>query len=85
VNTHNVERIVLETARTPDRDRLRAALAEAGFEVRDLDEDGLPSLEVPAQGRNDILDRIEAWLADNDLPLVPVLADGRVILRPPGD
>jgi hypothetical protein len=79
-----MERIVLETARMPDRDRLRAALAEAGFEVRDLDEDGMPSLEVPTQGRNDVLDRIEAWLADNDLPLVPVLADGRVILRPPG-
>jgi hypothetical protein len=80
-----VERIVLETASTPDRDRLRAALAEAGFAVRDLDEDGMPSLEVPAQGRNDVLDRIQAWLADNDLPLVPVLADGRVILRPPGE
>ena len=76
---------MLETARTPDRDRLRAALAEGGFAVRDLDEDGMPSLKVPAQGRNDVLGRIEAWLADNDLPLVPVLADGRVILRPPGD
>jgi uncharacterized protein Smg (DUF494 family) len=85
VNTHDVERIVLETARMPDRDRLRAALAEAGFEVRDLDEDGMPSLEVLAQGRNDLLDRIEAWLADNDLPLVPVLADGRVLVRPPGE
>ena len=51
---------MLETARMPDRDRLRAALAEAGFEVRDLDEDGMPSLEVPAQGRNDVLGRIEA-------------------------
>ena len=85
MNTHDVERIVLETARMPDRDRLRAALAEAGFEVRDLDEDGMPSLEVLAQGRNDLLDRIEAWLADNDLPLVPVLADGRVLVRPPGE
>jgi hypothetical protein len=35
-----VERIVLETARTPDRDRLRAALAEGRFEARDLDETG---------------------------------------------
>jgi len=85
VNTHLVERIVLETARTPDRDRLRAALAEEGFAARDLDEDGTPALEVPCDGCEDVLERIEAWLAEYELPLVPVLADGRVILRPPGD
>jgi hypothetical protein len=85
VNAHNVERIVLETARTPDRDRLRAALAEGGFEARDLDEDGTPALEVPCDGCEDLLQRIEAWLAENELPLIPVPSDGRVILRPPGD
>ena len=76
---------MLETARTPDRNRLRAALAEGGFEARDLDEDGTPALEVPCEGCEDVLERIEAWLAETDLPLVPVLADGRVILRPPGE
>ena len=76
---------MLETARTPDRDRLRAALAEGGFEARELDEDGTPALEVPCDGCEDLIQRIEAWLAENELPLVPVLADGRVILRPPGE
>jgi hypothetical protein len=85
VNTHEVERIVLETAREPDRDRLRAALAAGGFEARDLDDDGTPALEIPCDGCQDVLERIEAWLAKVELPLVPVLADGRVILRPPGD
>jgi hypothetical protein len=80
-----VERIVLETARTPDRDRLRAALAEGGFAARDLDDDGTPALEVPCDGCEDVLGRIQAWLAESELPLVPTLADGRVILRPPGD
>jgi hypothetical protein len=80
-----VERIVLETARMPDRDRLRAALAERGFEARALEEDGMPALEIPCDGCEDVLARVEAWLAECELPLVPVLADGRVILRPPGD
>ena len=79
-----MDKIVLETARTVDRDQLRSALEEDGFEARPLEEDGVPCLEVPWDDCDGVLARIEAWLVERELPFVPESADGRVILRPPG-
>jgi hypothetical protein len=83
-NTTTVDSVKLETARTIDRDELVDALRQRGLEVKPLDENDSPGLEVLCDGCEDVLAQIETWLAENELPLVPVLADERVFLRPPG-
>jgi hypothetical protein len=79
-----VDSVKLETARTIDRDELVDALRQRGLEAKPLDENDSPGLEVLCDGCEEVLAQIETWLAENELPLVPVLADGRVFLRPPG-
>jgi hypothetical protein len=79
-----VDAVKLETSRTIDRDELVEALRQRGLEAKPFDENDSHGLEVLCDGCDDVLARIETWLAENELPLVPVLADGRVFLRPPG-
>lgn len=79
-----MDTVRLETARTIDRDELAEALRQRGLEAKPLDGDETPGLEVRCDGCDDVLARIEAWLAESELPLVPIVADGRVLLRPPG-
>jgi hypothetical protein len=79
-----VDTVRLETARTIDRNELVEALRQRGLEAKPLDGEETPTLEVLCDACDDVLARIESWLAESELPLVPVLADGRVFLRPPG-
>jgi hypothetical protein len=79
-----VDTVRLETARTIDRDELIEALRQRGLEAKPLDGDETPGLEVRCDGCDDVLGQIEAWLVESELPLVPLVVDGRVLLRPPG-
>jgi hypothetical protein len=76
--------VAVQTMRTVDRDWLLRTLAEHGHEARPVDDaDGL-SVEVACDGCSELLSDLEHLVGELGLPLVPVLADGGVILRPPG-
>ena len=74
--------------RTVDRDHVLEALAERGHQARALDDDQNVALEIPCGGDavaacNELLAELEALVGELDVPLVPVLGDGAVFLRPP--
>ena len=76
------------TPRIVDRDRLLDALRARGHEARLLDDDANVSLEVPCGGDapaacSELVAELEALVGELDVPLVPVLGDGAVFLRPP--
>lgn len=74
----------------PDRDQILQALTQRGIAARAVDDADWSGIEVPCDGDAgaacvDVLHQVEGALADASLPLVPILGDGRVFLRPPGD
>jgi hypothetical protein len=75
--------VAVQTMRTVDRDWLLETLAEHGHEARPTGEDGL-AVEVACDGCEALLSDLEHLVGELGLPLVPVLAEGAVILRPPG-
>ena len=75
--------VAVQTMRTVDRDWLLQTLAEHGHEARPIEEDGL-SVEVACDGCAELLSDLEHLVGELGLPLVPMLAEGAVILRPPG-
>lgn len=78
--------VQVDVVRITDCDDLIAALGERGFEVRKRDgDDGACGLEVEGSAE-DIGAAIESWLAENDLPLVPMrVGESGFLVRPPGD
>ena len=74
--------VAVQTMRTVDRDWVVQTLSEHGHEARALG-DGL-AVEVSCEGCEPLLSELEHLVGVLGLPLVPVLADGSVILRPPG-
>ena len=76
------QRVQVEAARIPDRDRLLRTLKEKGIDARAVDEVGI---EVPSGQRNDLYAHVEALILELGEPFVPVKKDGTIYLRPPGD
>jgi hypothetical protein len=78
--------ITVDVARSPDRESLVAALREHGVDVRETDDAGLeiPCGDDAARMCDEIVHELETWIAETGLPLVPVAAEDRVVLRPPG-
>jgi hypothetical protein len=76
------QKVQVEAARTPDRDRLLQTLEEHGIEARAVDEIGI---EVPSGQRDDLYAHVEALILELGEPFVPVKKDGTIYLRPPGD
>lgn len=74
--------------RDVDVEPVMALLAEHGIEAREGE--GL-AIDVPCEDGLDrsaceeLIETLERIVADAGLPLVPVLGDDRVYLRPPGD
>ena len=85
-----MDSVPVEVTRVPDRDELLRVLAERGLDARAVDGDWL-GIEIPCgdgdddQACADVAHQVETLIADAGLPLVPVLADGRIFVRPPGD
>jgi hypothetical protein len=72
----------VEVARLPERSELIAALEADGFPARPLGEGGI---EVGCEDCEALLHELDAWIAERDLPLVPVRVGEQILLRPPSD
>ena len=85
------DRIHVELARIPDRERLLEALAERGVEARATDTDGRLGVEIPCDDGDperpcaDVAGELEGWLDEIGLQLVPMETDDGLFLRPPAD
>lgn len=84
------ETVHVEVARYGDRDALIEVLRAHGYEPRAVEEDGAIGVEIPCGGDaqrlcDDLLGELESLVAELDAPLVPVLAEHAVFLRPPAD
>lgn len=80
--------VQVDVVRITDCDDLIAALVERGFDVRKRDdENGDISCGLEVEGTaGDVEAAIESWLAENDLPLVPMrTGESSYLVRPPGD
>ncbi len=76
--------VAIETARIVDRDQLVTLLREQGVEAHVLDD----GLEIPCDDDtsrlcDELVARLESWIGELGVPLVPERGDGRVFLRPP--
>jgi hypothetical protein len=78
-----METVAVQTERTVDRDWLLRALEEHGHAPRPLEGDAF-AVEVPCDGCEALYAELEHLIGETGLPLVPILADGTVILRTPG-
>jgi hypothetical protein len=76
------QRVQVEAARIPDRDRLLRTLEEQGIDARAVDEVGIV---VPSGQRSGLYSHVEALILELGEPFVPVKKDGTIYLRPPGD
>jgi hypothetical protein len=74
--------VAVQTMRTVDRDWLLQTLAEHGHEARPIG-DGL-AVEVSCDSCEELYSDLEHLVGELGLPLVPILVDNAVILRPPG-
>lgn len=72
----------IEVARLPEQAELIAALEACGFAARPLGELGV---EVACEDCETLLHELDAWIAERDLPLIPIQGGGRIVLRPPSD
>jgi hypothetical protein len=75
--------INVETARSVDRQTVLELLEERGLDAKAGDSD--LTVEVRCDDCGELLVELETLVRDAELPLVPVEADGRIFLRPPGD
>jgi hypothetical protein len=85
-----MDTVEVEVPRIPDREELLALLRERGLDAQPHDAEDWVGIEVPCADDDenacaDVLHRLELWLGETELPLIPVLGDGRVFLRPPGN
>jgi hypothetical protein len=72
----------VEVARVPEQADLVAALQESGFAARPSGDVGV---EVACEDCQELLRRLDAWIAERDLPLVPIRAGDTILLHPPSD
>jgi hypothetical protein len=74
----------METARTVDRDWLVRELEDHGYEAQLVDEVGVAiPCDDAATACDGLLHELETWIADRDLPLVPMKAESAIYLGPP--
>ena len=79
------QRVQVEAARIPDRDRLLRQLRESGLDARPVDEVGI---EVPLKGEaesaaDDVLAHAERVIISIGAPFVPIKHEGTIYIRPP--
>lgn len=80
--------IEVDVPTVPERDDLLKALEGQGLSPQPVDADDHLGVEIPCDNDDmacaEVMSKLEAWLAETGLPLVPVKGDGHVYLRPPG-
>jgi len=79
------ERVHVEAARIPDRDRLLRELLDAGLDARAVDE---VCIEVPcgddtAEACDDLYVHAENVITSLGAPFVPIKHEGVIYIRPP--
>jgi hypothetical protein len=79
------DRVHVEAARIPDRDRLLEELRNAGLDARPVDE---VSIEVPCEGEteataDELYAHAESLIASLGAPFVPIKHEGVIYIRPP--
>ncbi len=72
----------VEVARLPEQAQLLVMLEARGFAARPLAD---LAVEVACEDCEALLHELDAWIAELDLPLVPLRAGDRIILHPPAD
>jgi hypothetical protein len=72
----------LEVARLPEQADLVEALTAAGFSAHPSGDVGI---EVDCEDCQELLHRLDGWIAERDLPLVPVRSGDTIRLHPPAD
>jgi len=71
----------VEAARTPDRDRLRAALKDEGLDAAPEDEVGIV---VPvSDSDSELFHQVEGLVFSVGAPFVPIQHEGVIYIRPP--
>jgi hypothetical protein len=66
----------------PEQADLVSALQASGFRARPL---GDVAIEVACEDCQELLHRLDTWIAERDLPLVPVRTGDTIVLHPPSD
>jgi hypothetical protein len=74
------ERVQVEAARIPDRDRLLQELRDAGLDARPVDE---IEIEVIAGDDDEVFSHVEHMILSIGAPFVPLKHDGVIYIRPP--
>jgi hypothetical protein len=79
------DRVHVEAARIPDRDRLLEELRNAGLDARPVDE---VSIEVPCEGEaeaaaDELYAHAESLINSIGAPFVPIKHEGVIYIRPP--
>ena len=79
------DRVHVEAARIPDRDRLLEELRNAGLDARPVDE---VSIEVPCEGgteaaADELYAHAESLINSLGAPFVPIKHEGVIYIRPP--
>jgi len=79
------EKVQVEAARLPDRDRLLEELRKAGLDARPVDEVGI---EVPLEAEADeaaaeVLAHAESVIMRTGSSFVPIKHEGTIYIRPP--
>lgn len=79
------EKVQVEAARIPDRDRLLEELREAGLDARPVDEIGI---EVPLEAGDDeaadqVVAHAESVIMRTGSSFVPIKHEGTIYIRPP--
>jgi hypothetical protein len=79
------EKVQVEAARIPDRDRLLQELREAGLDARPVNEVGI---EVPLEAEaeeaaDEVLAHAESVIMRTGAPFVPIKHKGTIYIRPP--
>jgi hypothetical protein len=79
------ERVQVEAARIPDRDRLLQELRAAGLDARPVNEVGI---EVPLEAKaeeaaDEVLAHAESVIIRTGAPFVPIKHEGTIYIRPP--
>jgi hypothetical protein len=74
------DRIPVQAARIPDRDRLLRELREAGLDAKPI---GEIDIEVEAGNTHDVYSRVEDMIMSLGAPFVPIEHEGIIYIRPP--
>jgi hypothetical protein len=75
------EKVQVEAARIPDRDRLLEELRKAGLDARPVDEVGI---EVPLEtDADEVMAHAESVIMRTGSSFVPIKHEGTIYIRPP--